>query len=153
MTWPIAPLLLEETVLAARRLWKAPRFGGVAVLTIAAATAPSLIFGLVSRAVLPPLPFAQSHELVHMWQRVPWRMATSYPKLRYLTEHSRTMDVAAYTSAVFFSDQNGSSLRLDARAITPNYFEVFRVRSLLGRTFRQDENTRPFAHPVVILSE
>jgi putative ABC transport system permease protein len=155
MMSPTTGLLLQETTLATRRLWKAPRFVAVAVLTVAAATAPSLIFNLVGRAVLPPLPFARSNDLMHVWQRLDgsWRGSGSYPRLRYLREHSRTMDVAAQTGGAFFLDRGGSTIRLTMMAITPNYFDVLGVRPLLGRTFREEDNGRPFAHPVVILSE
>src|SRR5918994_43973 len=76
----------RETAWAARRLWRRPRFAAVAVLTVAVAVAPSLIFRLVGRAVLPPLPFDRSDELVVVRQRAQagWRPATSYPKFRYL---------------------------------------------------------------------
>ena len=102
-------LLARETVWAARRLSRAPGFVAVAVLTLAVAIAPSLIFRLVDQAVLPPLPFARSQDLLSMWQRVSFgRMATSYPKLRFLREHSHTMDVSFHTGGVVFLERGGA---------------------------------------------
>jgi hypothetical protein len=73
--------LARETVWAVRRLGRTPGFVGVAVLTLAVAIAPSLIFRLVDHAVLPPLPYPRSQDLVAIWQRFGFgRMATSYPK-------------------------------------------------------------------------
>jgi predicted permease len=149
----VVSLLAAETARAARRLAREPQLVAICVATIAAATAPSLIFRLVERAVLPALPFEHSQDLVRVWQRIPWRMATSYPKLRYLIEHSRTMDLAAATSGNLFLERNGTSVRLVADAVTPGYFELLRVRPLLGRTFHADENIRPFGHAMVILGE
>lgn len=149
------PLWLE-TRRAARRLVRSPRFVVVAVLTMAAAVTPSLIFDLVGRAVLPPLPFENSQDLLHVWQR--WRRsesrtATSYPELGLLRDRATTMDVAAQSSGAFFLERGASTVRIWGYAVTPNYFDVLRVRPLLGRTFREDENRTPFGHPVVILSE
>ena len=147
-------LLARESAWAARRLLRTPRFAAVAVLTMGLAAAPSLIFSLVSRAVLPALPFENPAEMLHVWRREgTLRGATSYPKLRYLQEHSRTLDVAAATGGVLFLEQADQSLRLDVDAVTPTYFDVFGLRPRLGRAFRADENLRVFEHPVVILSE
>lgn len=107
MTRALASLLVAETAAAARRLCKEPRFAAIGVLTVAVAIAPSLIFRLVDRAVLPPLPFERSEELVHIWQRIPYRIATSYPKLRHLMDYSRTMDVAAATGGALFLERDG----------------------------------------------
>jgi predicted permease len=153
MTRRLLSLLAAETARAARRLAREPRLVAIGVATIAAAAAPSLIFRLVDRAVLPALPFERSQDLVRIWQRIPWRMATSYPKLRYLVDHSRTMDVAATTGGELFLERSGASVRMAVESVTPSYFDVLQVRPLLGRTFHADENLRPFAHPVVILGE
>jgi putative ABC transport system permease protein len=146
-------LLARETAWAMRRLWRRPLGASLAVLTVAVAITPSLLFQLVNAAVLPPLAFERSHELVRIWQRVPWRMACSYPKLRYLAEHSHTLDVAAMTGATLSLDRDGKSTRLFAQAVTPNYFDVLRVRPLLGRAFSDEDNRHVLGHPVVVLSE
>ncbi len=148
-----AALLVRETTWAMRRLFQRPLATAVAVLTVTVALAPSLIFQLVSRAVLPPLPFERAEKLVSVWQHVPWRMATSYPKLRYLAEHSRTMDVAAQTGLSLFLERKGPGLQLAGEAVTPGIFRVLGVDPLLGRVFRDDENSRVLDEPVVLLSE
>jgi len=146
-------LLAREAAWAARRLAKAPAFSAVAVVTLAVAVAPSLIFRLVDRAVLPPLPYDRPHELIAIWQRLRFgRLATSYPKLRLLRQRSRTMDVAAGTYGVVFLDRGGETLRLAVHAVTPNFFGVLAARPSLGRTFGEDENAEVLAHPVVVLS-
>jgi len=147
-------LVAREAAWAARRLSRTPGFVAVAVLTLAVATAPSLIFRLVDEAVLPPLPYERAHELVAIGQRVSFgRMCTSYPKLRHLRERSRTMDVSWLTSGVVFLERGTESVRLSVRAVTPNFFGVLRARPSLGRVFSEDENTHVLAHPVVVLSD
>jgi predicted permease len=148
-----SPLLVRETAWALRRLASTPAFTVLGILTLGVAIAPSLIFLLVDRAVLPPLPYEAPHELVYIWQRTPSaRLATSYPKLRHLRQHSRTMDVAAGTYGVVFLEQGGERVRLFVEAVTPNFLGVLRARPALGRVFGEDENAQTLAHPVVVLS-
>jgi hypothetical protein len=88
-----AALLVREQQLAARQLARSPRFVMVAVLTLAAAVTPSLIFDLVGRAVLPPLPFEEPHELVHVWQR--WLGVWSASHLRHYLFRLDAWDAAS----------------------------------------------------------
>jgi predicted permease len=146
-------LILRETTWASRRLGRTPGFVAVAVLTLAVAISPSLIFRLVDKAVLPPLPYPRSQDLVAIWQRFGFgRMATSYPKIQFLSEGSRTTDYAAYTGGMFFLERGGDSIRLSAEAVTPGFFSVLGARPFLGRVFREDENLAVLGHPVVVLS-
>jgi predicted permease len=150
----MAAMLRRETGWAIRRLLRAPGFTLVAVLTVGLAVAPSLLFRLVDRAVLPPMPFEHSDELLAVWQRMPWgKLATSYPKLRHLQQHSRTSEVAIFKGRDLFTETADGRVQVHVEAVTPNFFDVLRARPLLGRVFREDENETPLAHPVVILSE
>src|SRR3977135_276211 len=118
-------LLARETAWAFRRLLKAPAFTAMGVLTLGLPWGPGLIFLLVDRAALPPLPYERSHELIAIWQRFPHaRLATSYPSLHHLRGRSRTMDVAASTSGVVFLERGGESVRLSVHAVTSNFFAV-----------------------------
>jgi len=147
-------LFARESVWALHRLARRPLFVAVAALTLGAAIAPSLIFQQVDRAVLLPLPYERSEELVAVRQRAGWgQSATSYPKLRLLREESQTLDLAANTAGVLFLERGEASIRLWVNAVTPNFFSVLGARPLLGRTFRDDENERGFEHPVIVLSE
>ena len=146
-------LLAREAAWAFRRLLKTPAFAAVGILTLGLAVAPGLIFRLVDRALLPPLPYERSHELIAIWQRFSYgRLCTSYPKLRHLRERSRTMDVAAETGGVVFLEQRGETVRLSVDAVTTNFFAVLGARPALGRTFGEDENVEILGHPVVVLS-
>ena len=62
-------LLARESAWALHRLARKPAFAAVAALTLGASIAPSLIFQQVDRAVLLPLPYERSEELVAVWQR------------------------------------------------------------------------------------
>jgi putative ABC transport system permease protein len=150
-----AGLLARETRWASRRLTRRPLAAAVAILTVAVALAPSLIFQLVARAVLPPLPFERAQDLVMI--RQPYmgvRVGTSYPKLRFLAEQSRTMDMAFSTLGdLSLEGRSGRVTRVLTAAVTPNFFSVLGTRPLLGRTFRDDENRHIMGEAVVVLSE
>ena len=89
---------------------------------------------------------------MRVWQRVPWRLATSYPKLRYLTDHSRTMDVAAATSGELFLERR----HFGAPGGLGGHAELLRSAahaSAPGPDVSTRTRTSSFAHPVVILGE
>ena len=154
LAWPT--LAWQETVWAARRVLRSPRVVLVGGVTIALAVTPGLIFRLVDRAVLPPLPFDQSGDLIAIRTRADRgvHMPSAYPKLQYMTSESQTLDIAAVTEGRFHLRTSDGRLRLaTGESVTPNFFEVLRVRPLLGRFFREDENAVPFGHPVVVISE
>jgi predicted permease len=133
---------------------RAPQFAIVAVLTIGAALAPTLIFSLVGRAVIPPLPFEDSDRLVRVWGGGPGqRGATSYPLLDFFRQNSRLMGVSMHTSGNLNLELGDRAITLGAAAVTPTYFEVLRLRPVVGRLFQESDNLTPFGHYVAILSE
>jgi len=151
-----AVIFAREAAWAARRLARAPAFTAVAVLTVAVAVAPSLIFRLVDRAVLPPLPFDRSDELIDIRQAPEvggGRRPVSYPWLSHLRAHSRVVDVAGETYVTLSLRTDAENVQVQTGAVTPNFFDVLRARPLIGRVFREDENQHPFGHPVIVLSE
>jgi putative ABC transport system permease protein len=145
----------REPPRALRRLSRAPGFTIVAVLTVALAVLPSVVFRLVDRAVLPPLPYERTQELVALWERSGpgIRGATSFPKLRLLRERSRTLEVAALTGVRLFLTANGERTQINAIAVTPSFFSVLGARPFVGRLFGEDDDRVPLARPVVVLSE
>ena len=123
-------------------------------MTIAVAATPSVLFRLTERAILPALPFERPEELVSIWKRADFgRIAGSYPMLSLLRERSTTLDVAVATSATLVPSDHAERVGLRFEAVTPNFFTVLGARPLLGRVFREDENTTPLGHPVTLLSE
>jgi predicted permease len=145
----------REAVRAARRLVARPVFTAVAVLTVAFAIAPGVVFHLVDRAVLPPLPYDHPEELVAIWQRASFgRVATSIPKLALLRERSRTLEIAAQRGAMpLFLASKGHHKRVLALFVTPSFFSVLGARPQIGRLFGEDEDRVPLGHPVVVLSD
>lgn len=147
--------LWHDVRTAARSLRRSPGFTAVAVLTlglgIGAATA---IFAVVNGVVLKPLPYGSPGEVVTIWSRwtdFPDGTWVSRAEYRYYVQESRTLRGIGLwfdASATFTDPENPE--RVSAASVTPNLFEVLRVRPALGRTFTEEE-ARDDA-PVLLLS-
>jgi predicted permease len=150
---PLA-LYAGEARRACRRLLTTPVFAAGATLAVAFAVTPSVVFRLVQRAVLPPLPYEQPEDLVVLWRQYPFgRMATSFPSLDVVRRRSRTLDLAIATGVKLFLTANGRRAPIAAMAVTPSFFRVLGARMRLGRAFTEEENRVPLARPVVVISE
>jgi putative ABC transport system permease protein len=134
---------------AFRTLWKSPGYAAVAIATLALGIgANTAIFSVVDGVLLKPLPFPESHRLVHI--------APDYPLgalWTYRTVPVSYTSVAAYEYAgelnLFVA---GEAERIKGRAVSPEFFSVLGVGPILGRTFRAGEDG-PGAAPVAVISE
>jgi len=149
-------IVAREAAWALRRLARTPAFTLVAILTVAIAVAPSLIFRLVDRAVLPPLPFERPEELLAIRQAPDaygGRRPISYSWLSHLKTNGQVADVAGETYGRLSLRTEAENVQVQVGAVTPNFFDVLRVRPLIGRVFREGENQHPFEYPVILLGE
>jgi predicted permease len=130
----------------------------LAVLTLALGIgANTAIFSAIDAVLLRPLPYDEPDRLVMVWES---RVAegvldnTVAPADYADWEQMNTVfeSMAATFSVGVSSDLTGGGepLRLSAGAVTPRFFDVFRVRPLLGRTFRADDGVAG-QHRVVVL--
>jgi putative ABC transport system permease protein len=141
---------------ALRQLRSSPGFAIAAVLAlslgIGAATA---IFSVVDAMVLRPLPFANPDRLVYPFMKS--QTGTSRPDsyLGYLDERAQlsTFDALAGFSTFDRINMESPSGPVSLRAVktTDNFFNVFGVMPLLGRTFLPGED-QPGKDNVAVLS-
>ena len=130
-------------------------FTAIAVLTLALGIgANAAIFTVVNAVLLRPLPYAESDRLVGVFHRVnSGRLAVMSPPnfldVRRLNDRSRSM--AAIDESGFTLTGAGDPIRLEGASVSAGFFDVLRVRPILGRTFRADEN-KSGKHKVVMLS-
>ena len=124
---------------------------GVLALGIGANTA---MFSLVDGVLLKPLPFSHPDRIVWVWE-APDRASRNQTTARRFTEwklRSRSFDALsaqAETRATIMVA--GQATRLPGRSVSADYFAVFGIKPLLGRTFLPDDD-RPGASPVIVLS-
>jgi predicted permease len=152
--------LVKDVRQALRGLARRPGFTSVALLTLAVGVAANAaVFTMVDALMLAPLPFGERSERVvslhstHATQPEDWPDSRlSFADYEDVKASSRLLeDVGAYVSRGFTLTADGLAERVQGGSITPNLFELLRVRPLLGRTFRADEGAQPGFEPVVIL--
>jgi putative ABC transport system permease protein len=149
---------------ALRQLLKHPGFAAVAALTLGLGIAANTtIFSVVNMFLFRPLPVERPEELamVFVGNREAGRVWNphSYPEyVDVRDQNSVFAGLAAYkTVAVAISagePDAGSSAPTEVvqgELVSGNYFEVLRVRPVLGRAFSSEEDRTPNAHPVVVL--
>ncbi len=142
---------------AARTLLSEPGFAGAAILTLALGIgANTLIFSVIDGVMLRPLPFEGGDRLIALHQVAPKADVQDVPfsvkeieDYRDLTETLENL--VEYHSMSFILLGGKEPERVQTGVVSANYFDVFKVKPLLGRTFLPGED-RPGAEPVLVLS-
>ena len=141
---------------AARALRHSPAFTAVTVLILAIGIgANSAMFSLVDAALVRPLPFNHPAELVMLWERPPRAAHNRVSPLTFLDwseqQHSFSSIAALAGGGRTLRGTAGTAERIPGQAVTPRFFEVLGVRTILGRTFNPTELIRQ--PNVVVISE
>src|SRR4051794_38808269 len=146
--------LRQDIQYALRRLFKAPGFSAIAVITLALGIgANSAIFSVVNGVLLKPLPYPDSDRLVGVYHVSDGNRASmSGPNFTDVVRTATSLENAAAISTTrMILTGEGEPVRLPVAEVSAALFNVLRVRAALGRTFNADENT-PGKNNVVILS-
>ncbi len=146
--------LRQDLHFALRRLLKNPGFTAVAIVTLALGIgANSAIFSVINAVLLRPLPYPESDRLVGIFQV--WkgeRVVMSPSNFLDVRQQAQTLeDAAAFDPTEITLTGAGDPVRLDGSEVSASFFNVLRVRPLLGRTFAPDEN-EPGKDKVAVLS-
>jgi predicted permease len=143
---------------AFRSLRHSRGFAPLVIVTLALGIgATTTIFSAVNQVMLRPLGFAQPERLVVLWERNDergWELVDAAPA----NVEDWTERVQAFSGVAYLSDFSngltvtgmGDAFMLRAAAVSGRLFDVLGVPPVLGRTFRQEENSRDAA-PVVVL--
>jgi len=128
-----------------RNLWKAKGFAIVAVLTLAIGVgANTAIFSIVDTILLRPLPFRNPDQLVRLYETeaAPGTYPFSSPDLDDWRKQNHTFqDMTMYGWVQDMNaSQEGRADHIGGVATEVNFFDVFGVPPLLGRTWAADEN-------------
>lgn len=137
--------LLQDARFAVRAIRARPGLTLAAALSLGLGIgANTIVYTWLERFVLHPLPGVEAYDrLVQVEVRAvggeSWSL--SYPSFKEWRDQAKTVDLA--TSRFFAAglrDDNGTS-RVWGQAVSANYFDVLKVRPMLGRSFRLDEET------------
>ncbi|MGO8697065.1 MAG: ABC transporter permease [Limisphaerales bacterium] len=142
----------------ARMLRKNPGFTAVAVLTLALGIgANTAVFTLVDNLILRPIAARDSGQLVSLYSHDSAKPAGdyrsfSYPNFADLRAHSDLFDdILAMQPNQVGVTEGEFTRRVFALDVSTNYFSVFGVNLIRGRSFSPEEERQ--AAPVVIISQ
>ena len=146
---------MNDLKFAFRQLLKNPGFTAVAVLTLALGIgANTAIFSVVNAVLLRPLPYPESERLVWLAERGPeWNGGSiSWPNFADWREQQAVFEhIGVYNWNDFVLTGKGEPVQLRGAQITADTFAALKVRPVIGRLFKGDED-KPGATPVVLIS-
>ena len=157
-TLPFIENLLQDLRFALRQLRRAPGFSFTVVLTLALSVGvATAVFCVIDAVILRPLPYAHPEQIVEVAGHTSdngWNQPASWPG--YLDERAqlRTFaDLAAYKhyKKITLDAPNAGPISVDCVRSTDNFFQVFGVQPLLGRTYLPGEQ-RDGRNQVAVLS-
>jgi predicted permease len=129
-----------------RLLAHAPGFAVVAILTLAIGIgANTAVFSSVNALLLRQLPYSEPERLISIYQYIP---TAGFLNLR---ERTRSAELAAFGFTGLNLTGRGEAARLNAAAVSANFFSVLKVSAWRGRTFEDGENS-PGRYRVAVLS-
>jgi putative ABC transport system permease protein len=149
--------MINDLRYALRSLSKTPGFAVIAVLTLALCIgANSAIFSVVHAILLKPYPWAESEQLVYVYNTYPSmglvNAGSSIPD--YLDRRagvSGFSDSAMFHNVSFNLATESEPERITGLRTTPSLFSTLQAKPVLGRTFT-DAEAQPGADHVIVLS-
>jgi predicted permease len=139
-------ILRQDATYAVRRMRQSPGFTAVIVLTLALGIgANSAIFSVVNGVLLRPLPYSDGERLVRLRQLAP-RLGVNSDSgfsekeiLDYRGQNQTLDSLVEYHSMVFILIGN-EPYRVQTGVVSWEFFDIFGVRPLYGRTFRAEDD-------------
>jgi putative ABC transport system permease protein len=136
--------LIQDVSFAVRQLRKAPGFTLTAILTLALGIgAASAVFSVIDAVLLRPLPFAHQERLVfpNTIAREGYTQPFSYPSYQDVRSQLKTFDaLAGYQSSRINFEGPSGPVSMRAVKGTDNFFAVFGMKPIKGRTFLPGED-------------
>ncbi len=144
--------------LAFRGLVRLPGFTAAAVLTLALGIgANTAVFSLMNSVLLRPLPFERPERLALIWESAPFFGLNDSPvsPANYLDWRARARsfeEMGAIEDRGFRLIGDGAPEILMGSQVTAGCLRALRIRPILGRLFREEED-RPGSARVALISE
>ncbi|MEO6865400.1 MAG: ABC transporter permease, partial [Gemmatimonadaceae bacterium] len=146
---------LRDLRYAARRLRNNWGFTALAVVTLALGIgATTAVFSVVNGVLLKPLPYPNSDQTVALAERTKsgGDMNVANPNFTDIRDQNRDFDGVAFYEAEPTTILGGKDPVLaQAAFVSTDFFPIFRVNPVMGRTFTRDE-TEPGGSPTAIVS-
>ena len=148
--------LLQDVRYAVRVFSREPGATAVAILTLALGIgANSALFSAVDAILLRSLPYDEPHRLMMVWEKRPAEGVFDHAVapadfVDWAAMQSVFAAIAAQTTVTGDLTGVGEPVQLTTGSVSPAFFDVFRVRPRLGRSFRPEEAVEG-QHRVIIL--
>ena len=138
--------VLQDARYGVRILLRRPGFTVVAILVLALAIGANVaIFGFIDEALLRPLPYRHSDQLVKIWDarqsQIDSRFEASYPDYLDWKQQSQAFSsLAAYSTGgnSILAGASGPEL-IPVGRVSDNFFQTLGVSPILGRVFLNGE--------------
>lgn len=126
-----------------RLLRRNPGFASITVIVLALGIAGvAIIFSIVSAIVIRPLPYNEPERLAAVWGAEganPQSPISPDDFIDWKSQSEKFADLAAFSIQAFSLTSLDQPLRVNGSIVSPNFFQVFGVRPILGRTFTPDD--------------
>jgi putative ABC transport system permease protein len=137
-------VFLQDLRHSARMLAHSPGFATIALLTLALGIgANTAIFSFVDGVLLKPLPYENADRIVRVLERPPRGERNGISTLNFLDwqkDNSVFDFMAAQTGGQATLTGAGEPVQLRGGRVSSSYFEIFKIKAALGRTFLPDED-------------
>ena len=148
--------MMQDVRYALRQMRKSPGFALIAVVTLALGVgAATAVFSVIDAVMLRPLPFAQQDRLMftNVKASAGYQQPWSYKSYVDARAQLKTFDGLAGYSAFGSVNMEAASGPVSVHAVkgTDNFFSVFGVKPMLGRTYLPGED-KPGKDDVAVLS-
>lgn len=147
--------LLKDLRYGLAALGRAPGFTTVVTGVLAIGIGANVgMFSVMDAVLLRPLPFPQPDRIVGVWEapRPGVTNATSATEFLSWKRLAGIFDAISAEAPVSVTlEDHDEPARFPGKAVTAEYFRVFGVKTVLGRTFTADED-KPGAPRVIVLS-
>jgi putative ABC transport system permease protein len=147
--------LLDDLRFSLRLLFEGGVTSALAILTLAIGIgANTAMFTFIDVMIFRPANAGQPEELAWLTKGIRGNDGPlSLPHVKFAQANVPALaGVAAWAGVDLAIGGGVSPVRAHGSLVTGNYFDVLRVRPLLGRTFTADEDSLPGERPVVVLS-
>jgi predicted permease len=147
--------LMQDVRYAVRQLRRAPMFALTAIVTLALAIGVSTsVFSVLDATIVRPLPYHDPDGIVSLrtFSPVGYQQPASWPQYRDWRKGNSTLSALAGYVSESANMENGSAAQpVHAVGGTEDFFNVFEVKPLLGRTFIAGED-QPGRGDIAVLS-
>jgi predicted permease len=139
-------MLLQDLSYALRQLRRAPGFAFTVVLTLALSVGlATAVFCVFDTVMLQPLPYSQQEKIVDIQtsSRSGYGQPSSWPSYRDERDQAKSFTaLAGYDTfrRITVETPSNGPVSLNCVRSSDNFFQVFGVKPLLGRTFEEGEN-------------